>query len=146
MNHEKIMLERSKRVKEVISKNHYTFDELEKITGIPRSTLQRYVSGTTDKIPVTFYETIAAATNTPVEYLLCIELIITDKENTLDDPTKSVIEKNTAANSANLEMIAVKATAKEWFDILSRLSDENLVKLKEYAELLLLQQAQAYQK
>lgn len=80
MKHEEIMAERSKRVKAAIWKKHYTFEELERVTRIPRSTLQRYVSGTTDKIPVTFYEAIAEATGTPVEYLLCIELIITDKE------------------------------------------------------------------
>lgn len=43
-------------------------------------------------------------------------------------------------------VIEIKATAKEWFDILSRLSEENLIKLKEYADLLLLQQDQAAQK
>lgn len=66
MKHEDIMKERSNRVKDAISKHHYTFDALEKITGIPHSTMQRYVSGTTDKIPVTFYEAIATATSTPV--------------------------------------------------------------------------------
>lgn len=80
MNHNDIMIERNKRVKDAISQKHYTFEELEKVTGIPRSTLQRYVSGTTDKIPVTFYEAIAAATDTPVEHLICIELMVTEKE------------------------------------------------------------------
>lgn len=80
MKHEDLMIERSKRVKDAISAKHYTFEELEKLTGISRSTLQRYVTGTTDKIPVTFYEAIAAATDTPVDYLLCLELIISEKE------------------------------------------------------------------
>jgi transcriptional regulator with XRE-family HTH domain len=80
MKHEDIMIERSKRVKEAILQKHYTFEELEKVTGIPRSTLQRYVSGVNDKIPVTFYEAVAAATDTPVDYLLCIEFMIADKE------------------------------------------------------------------
>lgn len=73
MNHNDLMEERFKRVNAAISESGYTFAELEKKTGIPHSTLQRYASGTTDKIPVTFYEAIAKATNKPVEYLLCFE-------------------------------------------------------------------------
>lgn len=54
---------------------------------------------------------------------------------------------NTALeHGQKVEVISVKTTVKEWFEILSKLSDDNLIKLKEYAELLLLQQAQASQK
>lgn len=73
IDHKALMAERFKRVNEAIEETGYTFNELEKKTGIPHSTLQRYVSGTTDKIPVTFYEAIAMATNKPVEYLLCFD-------------------------------------------------------------------------
>lgn len=73
INHEELMQKRFERVNAAISKSGYSFNELEKLTGIPHSTLQRYVSGTTDKIPVTFYEAIAEATNTPVAYLLCFD-------------------------------------------------------------------------
>ena len=73
MNHNELMNERYRRVNAAISESGYTFMELEKKTGIPHSTLQRYASGATDKIPVTFYEAIAAATTKPVEYLLCFD-------------------------------------------------------------------------
>lgn len=73
INHGELMAERYKRVNAAIAKSGHSFNELEKITGIPHSTLQRYASGATDKIPVTFYEAIAMATNTPVEYLLCFD-------------------------------------------------------------------------
>ena len=129
MKHEDIMVERSKRVKDAISTKHYTFEELEKITGIPRSTLQRYVSGTTDKIPVTFYEAIAAATNTPVEYLLCIELIATDKEIAPDNSAESVDE-----------LLESKKTENKLNSILTELSQENRDFLQKQAELLLLEQ------
>ena len=129
MKHEDIMIERSKRIKETISKHHYTFEELEKTTGIPRSTLQRYVSGTTDKIPVTFYESVATATNTPVDYLLCIDLIIKDKN----------IAPGAFAES-DVEMISIKATEKQWNSILNKLTQENRDRLQEQAELLLLKQ------
>lgn len=110
MKHEDIMTERSIRVKNAISEKHYTFEELEKITDIPRSTLQRYVSGTTDKIPVTFYEAIAAATNTPVEYLLCIEFIVTDKEIApIKQDRSDVISRINALPDDQFEKFAAKA-------------------------------------
>ena len=39
-----------------------------------------------------------------------------------------------------LEPIALKASKKEWIYILERMSDENLIKLRDYARLLLLSQ------
>lgn len=46
------------------------------------------------------------------------------------------------SEDSELEPIAVKATKSDWKRILSRLSEENLNRLQEYAELLLLKQAQ----
>lgn len=66
-------------------------------------------------------------------------------EGAVDKMVEGVID-NAVAAGRKVEVIAIKATAKEWFDILSRLSEENLIKLKEYADLLLLQQDQAAQK
>lgn len=74
VTHEYLMQERIRRVNDAIRRMGYTYEMLERTTGIPHSTLQRYVSGTTDKIPVTFFEQIAYATHTPVEYLLCFDL------------------------------------------------------------------------
>ena len=73
MYNEELMKIRSQRVNSAIAKCGLTFIELERRTGIPHSTLQRYVSGTTDKIPVTFYEAIASVTGEPVEYLLAFD-------------------------------------------------------------------------
>lgn len=66
-------------------------------------------------------------------------------EGAVDKMIEGAID-NAVAAGRKFEVIAIKATAKEWFDILSRLSEENLIKLKEYADLLLLQQDQAAQK
>ena len=66
-------------------------------------------------------------------------------EGAVDKMIEGAID-NAVAAGQKVEVIAIKATAKEWFDILSRLSEENLIKLKEYADLLLLQQDQAAQK
>lgn len=110
MKHEELMIERSKRVKETISQHHFTFEELEKITGIPRSTLQRYVSGTTDKIPVPFYEAIAEATNAPLTYLLCVELMPTEKENApIKQDRSDVINRINSLPDEKFEKFAAKA-------------------------------------
>lgn len=44
-----------------------------------------------------------------------------------------------------LEPLALKASKTEWIYILERMSDENLIKLRDYALLLLLSQGQAGQ-
>jgi transcriptional regulator with XRE-family HTH domain len=41
-----------KRLKESILKSGYSYAELEKLTGISRSSLQRYANGVTAKIPI----------------------------------------------------------------------------------------------
>lgn len=66
-------------------------------------------------------------------------------EGAVDKMIEGAID-NAVAAGRKVEFISIKATAKEWFDILSKLSEENLIKLKEYADLLLLQQDQAAQK
>lgn len=43
------------------------------------------------------------------------------------------------------ELLTLRATRDEWAEILNSMTDENLIRLRDYAELLLLQQAQAEQ-
>lgn len=131
LTHEELMIARNKRVSDAIAQSGYSFNELEKITGIPHSTLQRYVSGSTDKIPVTFYEAIAHATHRDVAHLLCY-----------DDFDEI---KKLAPDEVGNEPIAIKATTSEWERILSNMSDDNRQKLQDYAELLLLKQDQGGQ-
>lgn len=64
------MDERSKRIEEAIQKSGFSYVELEKITGISKSALQRYASGKTKKIPVDCIEKIASATNVSSKYLM----------------------------------------------------------------------------
>ena len=42
----------SERMLKLIQDNNITYEELETKTGIPRSTLQRYATGTNKKIPI----------------------------------------------------------------------------------------------
>jgi transcriptional regulator with XRE-family HTH domain len=43
-------------------------------------------------------------------------------------------------NEKPLEPIALRASVSEWTELLNSLSDENLIKLRDYAQLLILQQ------
>ena len=65
------MDERAKRINEAITKSGLSYPELEKITGISKSSLQRYATGVTKKIPINCIESIAQATGTDSKYLMC---------------------------------------------------------------------------
>ena len=55
------MKDRSTRIRNLIVESKKTYQELEKITGIKKSSLQRYASGVTEKIPLTAIEKLAKA-------------------------------------------------------------------------------------
>ena len=55
------MKERAERIRNLIIDSGKTYQELEKITGIKKSSLQRYASGVTGKIPLTAIEKLASA-------------------------------------------------------------------------------------
>lgn len=62
----------SDRIKKAIEKSGYSFVELEKRTGIPQATIQRYAVGKTTKIPTDAIKKIANATNVSPAYLFGI--------------------------------------------------------------------------
>ena len=64
------MDERAKRINEAIEMSGYSYPELSRMTGISKSSLQRYATGTTKKIPIDCIEKIAQATNTDSRYLM----------------------------------------------------------------------------
>ena len=61
---------RSERIKALIVQSNKTYQELEKITGIKKSSLQRYASGVTTKIPLDVIEKLSMAFNVSQEYLM----------------------------------------------------------------------------
>lgn len=67
------MNERSKRILSAITNSKISYGELSKSTGIPKSALQRYATGETEKIPIDRIEKIANATGVSSQYLLCWE-------------------------------------------------------------------------
>lgn len=64
------MSERSKRILFAIEKSGLSYGELSNITGIPKSALQRYATGETEKVPIDRIEAIANATHVSSAYLM----------------------------------------------------------------------------
>lgn len=64
------MSTRSERIKLLIENSNLSYVELEKRTGITKSSLQRYASGTTAKIPLDVIEKLSKAFNVSQEYLM----------------------------------------------------------------------------
>lgn len=64
------MSTRSERIKLLIEQSGKSYQELERITGIKKSSLQRYASGATAKIPLTVIEKLSKAFNVSQEYLM----------------------------------------------------------------------------
>ena len=61
---------RSERIKSLIEQSQKSYLELEKATGIKKSSLQRYASGATTKIPLDVIEKLSKAFNVSQEYLM----------------------------------------------------------------------------
>ena len=64
------MSQRSERILKSIQNAKLSYGVLHELTGIPKSALQRYATGETEKIPIDRLEMIAKATGVSVEYLM----------------------------------------------------------------------------
>ena len=78
------MSEIANRIKSAIKKSRLSHRELETITGIPHSAIQRYAAGTTDRIPISRLVKLANALGTTAAYLLGWEEKETIKTNNED--------------------------------------------------------------
>jgi transcriptional regulator with XRE-family HTH domain len=61
---------RSDRIKALVEQSGNSYQELEKITGIKKSSLQRYATGETAKIPLNVIEKLSNAFSVSQEYLM----------------------------------------------------------------------------
>lgn len=61
---------RSERIKSLIEQSGKSYVELEALTGIKKSSLQRYASGVTSKIPLDAIKALSATFNVSQEYLM----------------------------------------------------------------------------
>lgn len=64
------MSEQSQRLLKVILDSELSYVELEKKTGIAKSSIQRYASGATKKIPIDAVKLIADATNSSAAWIM----------------------------------------------------------------------------
>ena len=64
------MIDRAERIRIAIARKKLSYTELERLTGVSKSALQRYASGETKKIPVDVIEKIADATGVTAKYLM----------------------------------------------------------------------------
>ncbi|MBP3649464.1 MAG: helix-turn-helix transcriptional regulator [Clostridia bacterium] len=58
------------RLAQAFKRSGLSYSEFEKTTGIPKATLQRYVTGKTEKIPMDAMEIMAKALNVDPAYLM----------------------------------------------------------------------------
>lgn len=77
---------RSERIKSLIEQSNLSYVELEKLTGIKKSSLQRYASGVTSKIPLEVIEKLSKAFRVSQQYLMGWEEV-QQKNSTLADLT-----------------------------------------------------------
>ena len=80
---------RSERIKALVDGSGLSYQELEKLTGIKKSSLQRYASGATTKIPLDVIEKLSVAFNVSQEYLMGWD----EKETSPSEPQLTEGEK-----------------------------------------------------
>ena len=83
------MSTRSERIRSLIEQSGRSYQELEKLTGIKKSSLQRYASGVTTKIPLDVIEKLSVAFNVSQEYLMCWD----EKKSSPSEPQLTEGEK-----------------------------------------------------
>ena len=81
------------RLQECIDKSNMTFIELEKASGIPKSNIQRYVSGNTKKIPVSAIQALAKATGISAAYIMGWEDNHKELNRSVFDDPDHILEK-----------------------------------------------------
>ena len=104
---------RRERLAEVIKTHHLSYAQLEELTGVAKSSIQRYLTGETAKIPIDFFEKVARVTNTAIEYLTCFN------------------------NEKNAPIMAYRDDLTE---AIMQLSEESKQRIKELADLLQLKE------
>lgn len=83
------MSTRADRIKSLIEESGKSYQDLEKLTGVKKSSLQRYASGVTTKIPLDVIEKLSIAFNVSQEYLMGWE----EKESSPSEPQLTEGEK-----------------------------------------------------
>ena len=101
-----------KRISDAILNSGYSYAELSKLTGISKTSLQRYATGKTKKISLDCVEAIAAATGRDARYLMGWEdekSAPTDDGESEDKEFEKMYKSLTASEQADVrQFIAFK--------------------------------------
>ena len=109
---------RSERIKTLIEQSKQSYQELEKTTGIKKSSLQRYASGVTTKIPLDVIEKLSKTFNVSQEYLMGWEEKNSPEEPKLTERERMVLEifrkipEDRQAEALELLQVALKMQKK----------------------------------
>ena len=110
---------RSERIKALVDSSGLSYLELEKLTGIKKSSLQRYASGVTTKIPLDVIEKLSKAFNVSQEYLMgWDEKEISPSEPSLTEGEEKMLElfrlipKDRPSEALELLRVALKMQQK----------------------------------
>ena len=79
------MVELCKRLSSAISNSNLSYAELEKRTNIPKSSIQRYATGKTKKIPIDAVKLIADATGSSASWIMGWSKETEKKNDTISD-------------------------------------------------------------
>ncbi len=76
-----------------------SYGELSKKTNIPKSALQRYATGETEKIPITRIEVIAKALNTTAQFIMGWDENESYNNDIFSIPGTNLFEKHISAHA-----------------------------------------------
>lgn len=100
----------SENLKKIIKDKNISYGELSKITGIPKTTIQRYAVGTTKKIPIDAIQKLELALNDKISSTL----------DDLDSETLNIIHS-----------LKSNSKLKSLFTILSQATDNDITRIME---------------
>lgn len=108
----------AERIKMLIENSGKSYQELEKLTGIKKSSLQRYASGVTAKIPLDVIETLSEFFGVPYGYLIGRADNSNEIQFTENDLSRRIKELR-LARGMTLEQVATivgvgKSTVRKW--------------------------------
>lgn len=160
------MVDRSKIISEVIEKSGYSYLELSRLTGISKSSLQRYATGETQKIPLDCIEALAKAVHVSPAYLMGWEqqpdahppdellqvilnrlatLGITTDNSTSDLTSLQTLIRLADKHNVSLDYLVgrteknvpIQADRDVFVEVFSRLTEQEIDSLIDYAKYLL---------
>lgn len=122
---------RAQRLNAAIEKSGLSYPELEKLTGISKSSLQRYATGTTKKIPIDCLEKLAKILNLDPAYLVFGE------DSSPLNPEDYISGKSRLVLKDTKKLTPADNGRSEVYNDLKKLSHSDLIKVEGFIKGLL---------